>query len=218
MRTVTQTCFFAMLLMTPAINLQAAELNAAISTPDGDMVGDAVVYAFPKNGSLPARDNKTIVIDQIDKEFIRHVTAIRTGTAVSFPNKDQIRHHVYSFSPVKQFDIPLYKGTPAKPIIFDKPGVAVLGCNIHDWMSAYIFITDTPYFAVTDENGKAAIKNLPAGSYNVEVWHPRLKGKPAATRKILNIKNGNNSVSMKIEQRRAWSARRAPTFSGGGYR
>lgn len=198
--------------------LSAAELKATIATPDGDMVEHAVVYAVPKSGSKPGKSNRTIIIDQVDKEFVNHVTAVRTGTAVSFPNRDQIRHHVYSFSPSKQFDIPLYKGTPAKPVRFDKPGVVVLGCNIHDWMSAYIFVSDTPYFAVSDKKGNATIRNIPAGNYRVEVWHPRLKGKPEATRKQVALKKGSNPLSLTIKQRRAWSVRRAPTYSGGGYR
>lgn len=218
MRIVFITSLVFSLSLGMISTLPAAELQTTVTTPDGDKVEDAVVYAVPKGGSQSSKSRKTIVIDQVDKEFVSHVTAIRTGTAISFPNKDQIRHHVYSFSSTKQFDIPLYKGTPAKPIVFDKPGIAVLGCNIHDWMSAYIFVSDTPYFAITDKHGKATIKNIPTGSYQVEVWHPRLKGKPESTRMAVTINKGSNPLSVKIKQRRAWSVRRAPTFSGGGYR
>lgn len=218
MRSIIFKSLFFSLLFSMVAQLSAAELKATIATPDGEMVEHAVVYAVPKGGYRGSKSNKTIVIDQVDKEFVRHVTAIRTGTAVSFPNRDQIRHHVYSFSPTKQFDIPLYKGTPAKPIRFNKPGVVVLGCNIHDWMSAYIFVSDTPHFAVTNKKGIATLKDIPAGNYQVEVWHPRLKGKPEATRKELKLNKGSNPLSMTIKQRRAWSVRRAPTFSGGGYR
>ena len=98
--------------------------------------------------------------------------AVRTGTSVSFPNSDDIRHQVYSFSPAKRFELRLYQGTPSEPVLFDKPGLVVLGCNIHDWMLGYIYVTDDPWFAVSDEHGRAAIADLPAGRYAVTLWHP----------------------------------------------
>ena len=101
---------------------------------------------------------------------------VRTGTAVSFPNNDDIRHHVYSFSEAKKFELPLYKGVPAEPVVFDQAGTVVLGCNIHDWMLAYVYVVDTPWRLVTDEKGAGVLDDLPAGRYRVDVLHPRLKG------------------------------------------
>ena len=94
---------------------------------------------------------------------------VQTGTSVSFPNFDTVRHHVYSFSPTKTFEIKLYAGTPAKPVIFDKAGTATLGCNIHDRMIAHIHVVDTPYFGVTDGMGRVTI-DLPAGDHVARIW------------------------------------------------
>ena len=110
-------------------------------------------------------------MDQKNRMFIPHVLPVQTGTAVSFPNSDDIRHHVYSFSSAKPFQLPLYKGTPANPVIFDKPGVVTLGCNIHDQMSAFIVVVNTPYFEKTGSSGRVALDVEP-GRYAVHVWYP----------------------------------------------
>lgn len=118
-------------------------------------------------------------MDQIDKEFVPLVVPVQVGAAVSFPNKDNIRHHVYSFSPAKRFELKLYSGVPAKPVVFDRPGPVTLGCNIHDWMVGYIYVVDTPWFGKTSADGVASFE-LPAGDYVVKVWHPWMKAEPAA--------------------------------------
>ena len=110
-------------------------------------------------------------VEQRDKTFIPLVSVVQAGTAVQFPNRDPIRHHVYSFSPAKTFEIKLYAGTPVAPVVFDKVGEVVLGCNIHDHMLAYIYVVDTPWFAKTDADGKARIEGLPAGDYELQVAH-----------------------------------------------
>ena len=96
---------------------------------------------------LPTR--RDAVVDQVDKEFTPKVNAILVGTSVIFPNHDNVRHQVYSFSPAKRFELPLYAGVPAQPVVFDTPGVVVLGCNIHDWMVGYVYVSESPYFAKT---------------------------------------------------------------------
>ncbi len=194
-------------------------LEVSVKDDKGRPVKDAVVYAAAKGGVAPPPQGAAAVIDQVDKEFVPRVTAVRAGTAVSFPNRDRIRHHVYSFSPVKTFEIPLYKGVPSRPVLFDKPGVVALGCNIHDWMSAHVFVAETPFFAVTGPDGKARIDGLDPGEYAVEVWHPRMKGVPRSTRKSIAVKGDKGpETSFVIQQAPAWRAWRAPAASGGGYR
>ncbi len=196
----------------------AATVNTLVKNDKGKPVEDAVVYVVVKSKAV-RKAAKRGVIDQVDKEFVDYVTVVKVGTPVFFPNHDQIRHHVYSFSKPKTFEIPLYLGTPAKPVIFNKQGVVVLGCNIHDWMSAYIFITDTSYFGVTDKQGNASIKKLPAGKYDVKVWHPQLRGKPDATAQRVSLSaSSRKNININIKQRRLWSVRRAPTMVGGAYR
>lgn len=155
----------------------AATLTIDVRNSRGQVLRDAVVYAVPDGRSLPPA-KKTAVMDQKNRMFVPHVLAIQTGTAVRFPNSDDIRHQVYSFSSAKTFQLPLYTGTPSNPIVFDKAGVATLGCNIHDHMSAYIVVVDTPHFATTGGDGRATLDTLGAGKYTVHVWHPELKAEP----------------------------------------
>lgn len=137
-------------------------------------IEDAVVYAIP-DGRVPPPARQTAIMDQKDRMFIPHVLAIQTGTAVQFPNSDDIRHHVYSFSPAKNFQLPLYKGNPASPVVFDKAGVVTLGCNIHDRMAAFIVIVDTPWFTITDGSGRGELRDLPDGRYTLHVWYPDMR-------------------------------------------
>jgi plastocyanin len=165
----------------------------------GRPLADAVVVAVPLQGiPPPGQPAAREVVDQIGQEFVPYVKPILVGSAVSFPNKDNIRHQVYSFSPAKRFELPLYAGTPAKSILFDKPGVVVLGCNIHDWMIGYIYVSESPYFAKTGANGKAELADLPGFSYQVRVWHPRLQGSEGSTRQAVDL-----SASARAEV--AWS-------------
>ncbi len=186
----------------------------------GKPVKDAIIYAAARNaaGYKASPDGKTI-IDQIDNEFIPYVIPVKVGTAVHFPNHDQIRHHVYSFSPTKKFEIPLYKGTPSNPVVFDKPGVVVLGCNIHDWMTAYIFVVETPFYAVTDADGKAKIDNLPHGEYDVQLWNPGIKTSPQPVKKqIAATEESAEDIIFIVNQVKILRQWRAPTASAGGYR
>ncbi len=148
----------------------AAELSLQVRDSNGKAISDAVVVLHGQGSDTAATPAKAD-IDQIDKEFVPYVSVIRTGTAVRFPNKDNIRHHVYSFSPAKKFELKLYSGIPAEPVVFDKPGVITLGCNIHDWMLAHVLVTDSAWFARSDAKGELRI-NAPEGEYRLQIWHP----------------------------------------------
>jgi hypothetical protein len=201
-----------------AFSIHAAELVVQVRDASGRPLADAVAVAVPADGAirLPA-SRPPEVQDQVNHEFVPFVNPILVGSAVSFPNKDNVRHHVYSFSPAKRFELPLYAGTPAQPILFDKPGVVVLGCNIHDWMLAYIYVSESPYYAKTGANGRARIANLPARAYTVRVWHPRLEGSEEATRQQVNLAAAP-SVELSFELRLKSEARvrRAPVPGAGG--
>lgn len=114
-------------------------------------------------------------IEQRDRELNPYLTIVQKGTAIEFPNRDPFKHHLYSFSPAKTFEIKLYAGKPVQPIVFDKAGEVALGCNVHDWMEAYVLVVDSPYFAKTASNGRAVIANVPPGRYRLRLWHPRQK-------------------------------------------
>lgn len=156
------------------LSADAATLSGNVQSGDGAPLADAIVTATPTAGQTaanrPAR-LATVTLDQHGKEFVPHVLPVAVGTPVVFPNSDEIQHHVYSFSPAKRFEIKLYKHAPAAPVVFDQPGIASLGCNIHDWMLAYVFVTDAPYFGKTDSSGHWSLE-LPAGEYRLALWHP----------------------------------------------
>lgn len=161
------------LLLLTNSSSQGAVLKVSIVDHKGEPLPDAVVTLNATGEETVELDNTSAIIDQINKEFVPEVTVVKVGTAISFPNSDDILHHVYSFSESKNFDLPLYKGTPSEPVIFDKPGLVTLGCNIHDWMRAYVVVVDTPYYQISDENGVLAIEDIPIGNYQLEIWHPR---------------------------------------------
>jgi plastocyanin len=190
---------------------QNAEIAATVTDDRGKAVADAVVIAVPTDGNLrlPARPRED-VMDQVDKEFLPKVQAVLVGTAVTFPNHDSVRHQVYSFSPAKRFELPLYAGVP-QAVVFDKPGVVILGCNIHDWMVGYVYVSDSPYFAKTDAQGKAVLTDVPPRGYVVRVWHPQLAVAEDATRKNVDASRGQRAeVAWTITLKSEVRIRRAP--------
>jgi plastocyanin len=174
--------------LSPAQSMTGS-VEARVDDDRGKPVADAVVSVSPAAASPPppAPGVAPVVMDQQNKEFVPHVLAVPIGTPVAFPNRDNIRHHVYSFSTAKRFELPLYIGTPAAPVVFDRPGVVVLGCNIHDWMVGYVYVLATPYFAKTGQDGWARVGELPAGAYEVRVWHPRMKADSEKTGQAVTI-------------------------------
>lgn len=177
----------------------AANFGAHVADAGGAPVRDAVVYLLPAGGAKPPPAPPHAVIEQLDRDFIPFVTAIRAGTAVAFPNRDQVMHHVYSFSSAKTFQIKLYEGDPPKPIVFDKPGVVALGCNIHDWMQAYVVVVETPYFAVSDAQGNVRIADLPGGAYEARAWHPYAADEWRQAREV--AASGETRVSITLPTR-----------------
>ncbi|MBL0728805.1 methylamine utilization protein [Piscinibacter sp. HJYY11] len=160
----------ALSLLVPAL-AQAAAVGVTVTNEAGQPLADAVVMLEAAGAKPPVKPMPTVEVSQAKRQFNPRVTVVTVGTAVSFPNFDTVRHHVYSFSPIKTFELKLYAGVPASPIVFDKPGVAVLGCNIHDRMAAWVVVVDTPYHARTDAQGHARLEGVPAGPYRLRAWH-----------------------------------------------
>ncbi|HET7795589.1 MAG TPA: methylamine utilization protein [Rhizobacter sp.] len=160
----------ALCLLAPALS-SAAHLSVLVTDDAGKPLLDAVVMLEPANGKLPVKPLAQVEIAQRQRQFTPQLTVVTVGTPVSLPNFDTVRHHVYSFSPIKTFELKLYSGVPSKPIVFDKPGEAVLGCNIHDRMAAWVVVVDTPHYARTGADGRAQIDGIAAGSYRLRAWH-----------------------------------------------
>lgn len=159
----------------------AGTLQLQVQDKNGKPLPDAVVFLESAEAKAAAKPLKGVEVAQIARQFKPAVTVVTPGTAVLFPNNDTVRHHVYSFSPAKTFELKLYAGVPANPVVFDKVGVAVLGCNIHDNMVAWVLVVDTPHFGHTDAQGKLTLNEVPNGSYKLRTWHATLPtGAPAA--------------------------------------
>ena len=159
-----------------------APVTVQLRGPSGQpLVGAAVAIEVRGQPARTARAKADV--GQRDRQFAPQFLIVQTGTAVNFPNFDTVRHHVYSISPIKVIDIKLYAGTPTEPVVFDKPGVAALGCNIHDRMTAHIVVVDTATFARTDDKGQASFE-LPAGEHAVKAWHA---GQKSATLQSLKL-------------------------------
>ncbi len=204
------------LLVAFAAHAQTAKIAARVIDDQGQPVADAIVVAVPAEGGVrvPSRSHEAVV-DQVNQEFTPKVTAIVVGTAVRFPNHDNIRHQVYSFSPAKRFELPLYAGVPAEAVVFDKPGVVVLGCNIHDWMIGYVYVSESPYFAKTQADGTALIAELPPRAYAVRIWHPQLDASEESTRKAVDATGGGSvAVTWSVHMKREPKVRRAPAAEG----
>ncbi|KAA1159693.1 methylamine utilization protein [Pseudoalteromonas fuliginea] len=161
----------------------SANIDLVIQDQHGQALPDAVVE-LNKNNIKSAFTPKTVAtMDQVNKQFSPELLIVQKGQQVNFPNSDNIRHHVYSFSQAKPFQLKLYSGQPKDPIVFDKPGVVVLGCNIHDSMIDYIYVADNDRVYKTDERGRVT---LPATSSEVTVWHP-LQSAALENKKIITI-------------------------------
>lgn len=216
-----RSLLFIVLVLVPAIALAQAPstIRATVVDAQSHPVADAVVVAVSTDPSVTANAHpRAESLDQIDKEFVPKVKPVFVGSTVAFPNRDNVRHHVYSFSPAKRFELPLYAGMPAQPVLFDKPGVVVLGCNIHDWMIGYIYVSESPFYAKTDARGRATIADLPARTFIVRVWHPQMTGSEADTRRELKLAPGQHAditftLALAPEER----VRRAPGVEHGSH-
>jgi len=169
---LVRTLSLLVLFALASARANAATIEAGVADQNAAALADAVVSLTPVSAAAPRVVGASAAMDQRGLKFVPQVLAIQTGTAVKFPNSDQVRHHVYSFSPIKKFELRLYKDTPSEPLVFDQAGVATIGCNIHDWMLGYIVVVDTPFFAKTGADGSARI-DVPAGVYDLRVWHAR---------------------------------------------
>ncbi|MBL8516771.1 MAG: methylamine utilization protein [Betaproteobacteria bacterium] len=177
---------------------RAATVDVRVTDAQGKPVAEAVVYL--ESATRPAhrpRSKSPVAVAQADREFVPYVTPVLAGTAVSFPNRDPMRHHVYSFSPAKTFEIKLYRGDSPSRIVFDTPGVVALGCNIHDWMLGYLLVLETPLFDKTNADGRARIEDVAPGEYSLKLWHPDQRAAfPART---LRVTASNASEDAKFD-------------------
>ena len=186
----------ALLWLTGAAS--AASLRVQVLDSAGKPLEGAVVSLVSDAARRAVRPLPEQEIAQENKQFVPAVRVVTVGTLVRFPNRDSVRHHVYSFSPTKKFEIKLYAGTPAAPVLFDQPGVAVLGCNIHDQMVGWVVVLDTPYFAQTDAQGQALLEGIPAGAHQLRAWHARLPVDVTPPQQAIALTEGDSTATVRL--------------------
>jgi plastocyanin len=217
----TTAVLAAMLVLVAALatsavrSASAAELTGKVVDASGAPLGGAVVFVdeLPPGAPTPPAGERTATMDQVQKQFVPHVLPVVAGTQVTFPNHDQIHHHVYSFSRTKAFELPLYKGESAAPVLFDQPGAAKIGCNIHDWMEAVIVVVPTPYYALTDDDGLFVLRGLSSGQYAVVAWHERQR---AQSRTSVQVSDETAPITLTVDVAPP-KARSAPRGGARGY-
>lgn len=213
-----------MRLLPPLLALAALALPAAAAPSltvqlrgtKGEAVADAVASLTPLDAPIPPPSVQPppVEVAQEDQEYQPYVTAIRVGTTVEFPNKDKVQHHLYSLSKPKRFEKPLYGSGSKEAVVFDQPGIVTLGCNIHDWMLAYIVVLDTPWFAKSGKEGACTLGGMPPGRYRLQVWHPRLA---AAMEREVTVNDGPATEAIELKLKPDRRVRRAPDGRSGGY-
>lgn len=170
---------------------RAAELSVSVVDRRGLGVNEVVVTLSPESGAVHQTGAPGhAVMDQLHRAFVPQVLVVAVGTSVEFPNNDSVSHEIYSFSPAKRFQLPLYKGEPHLPVLFDRPGLVVLGCNIHDQMVGYIYVTDAPYFGATQVDGSLNLKGLAPGNYKMTFWSPLIADAPERLTRSIHVDEG----------------------------
>lgn len=165
----------------------AAPAQLSFVGVDGRGIGGTVVTLRSTEASRPIAKPTAAVLDQVDRQFAPHVLVIPIGSQVVFPNSDSVNHQVYSFSPAKKFQLPLYRGKPYPPVVFDREGVVTLGCNIHDQMRAYVYVVEAQYFGRTDASGNLTLADVEPGEYRIEIWHPLSRVQRPVFEQIVSI-------------------------------
>jgi hypothetical protein len=163
------------LMILSCFTTQAQNTTVQLLDVDKKPLANIVVYLEPEDKSIiPQKGlspSDSATMDQVNRQFLPHILVVHKNTQIDFPNSDKIKHHVYSFSPAKTFEIKLYSDKPSGPRLFDQVGEVTLGCNIHDWMLGYVYVVDTPWFGKTDAKGNVNF-DMPVGKYTLKTWHP----------------------------------------------
>lgn len=177
--------------------LSAAAVRVQVRQSDGHPLAGVVVTVIPVAAASRPAPPVHAVMDQVNRSFTPDLLVLPVGSTITFPNSDSVSHQIYSFSPAKRFQLPLYRGTPYPPVQFDTPGIVTLGCNIHDTMLAYVVVTDAPWFGRTDPAGSWSVE-LPRGRYRVAIWHPRLREDARAQGRELAVEDDARELSLSL--------------------
>ena len=190
--------------VTTSTSAVAGTLVAQIKDRNGNPVANAVIYAISVGVSAPAVSaSASAVVEQQMFKFEPFVSVVQTGTRMRFPNKDRAEHHLKVLSGPTAFEFKVYTRKEPEPTLMDKAGLVTLQCLLHDWMSAHIYVVDTPWFGKTARTGSAVIEGVPAGDYDVYVTHPSVlipgQVTPSVPRRIKMDANNVQVIEAKLE-------------------
>jgi len=180
----------------PARKKEAGALHGTLTLEGKPLSSLGLVMLWPKGGKAVKRAPKFRVIEQRNKTFAPHLMAVPIGSTVAFPNFDSIYHNVFSLSAPQRFDLGLYKSGDMRQVVFDKPGIIRLGCNIHANMSAYLVVVDAPHYVVSEQDGNFSFKSLRPGKYRVQAWSEQ-SSDPVSTE--ITIKAGDNALPLDLK-------------------
>jgi len=186
-------------LLTASGLVHGGSLTVTAQQQNGKPLAGAVVTVDAESPALPPAPPAKATMDQLNLAFVPDVLVVPVHSTVQFPNSDVISHQVYSFSSARRFQLPLYRGKPYPPVVFDEPGLVTLGCNIHDNMLAYIVVTRAPFFGHTDAKGQWSAANLPAGRYRLRLWHPLLN-EPLDVERLIDAGAGDEHVDIHLSR------------------
>jgi plastocyanin len=189
---------WALALAAACGSATAAGVQVHVQGANGQAVTDAVVLLEPVGAKAPVKPAQGVDIAQEARRFVPAVTVVPVGTKVNFPNRDSVRHHLYSFSPAKRFELRLYVGRPESPIEFDRAGVVVLGCNIHDTMVGWVIVSDTPWFGKSPASGLVSLADVPAGSYVLRAWHPDMPAGATGVEQPVTVGAGALDLNVRV--------------------
>jgi hypothetical protein len=200
----------SVLMILSSFACKASNTNFLVIDVDNKPLSNIVVFAEPEIKPTVAESTLSVpytaIMDQVNRQFSPHILVVNKNTNIDFPNSDRIKHHVYSFSPAKTFEIQLYREKKLDPRLFDKVGEVILGCNIHDWMVGYVYVVDTPWFGKTDGEGNINLA-LPDGKYTLKIWHPLLQeADQSFTQKITVSSHTNITINVKEAMKPRYAA------------
>jgi plastocyanin len=219
---------FTLLATAAAAQLShAATLHVTINGADGRPAADTVVLVQPATAPATTASPATVTLEQKDFRFMPYVTVVAAGGALRFLNKDPFDHHIRSLpggpmsnvAPIKAIELRLAPsgkaGDRSEPVKLELPGSILLGCHLHGSMRGHVLVAPTPWFAVTDERGRARVDELPEGAVELRIWHPDQLTEQAAQKLQLGPSLGTE-VKLNFTPRRRPPPRADPSYGPPG--
>jgi plastocyanin len=171
-----------------------------VNNSNGKALADMVIYLEPLDGQILEKSNEGIIVGQFGQSFSPYLSVSQVNSKVNFVNKDDITHHIYSAGSDNKFSFKIRAGKTNSSTTFDHPSEVAMGCNIHDWMSGYLLVVNTPYFNKTDKRGQVSFTIEKQGRYKVIVWHPQMQ---AENNRMIIEKNISENATFTFNLKRA---------------